>query len=110
MIAPSPRVPAAGWTWAVSAMPTPDQITIADVRAARERLSGVTVRTPLVRLDVPGAAGEIWLKLENLQPIGSFQLPGAPDAQFLARSQRLAPRADTTGGRHHGHGGGGAPR
>jgi len=76
-------------------MPTPDQITIADVRAARERLSGVTVRTPLVRLDVPSAAGEIWLKLENLQPIGSFKLRGAANAMLLAGSERLAQGAYT---------------
>jgi threonine dehydratase len=63
--------------------------TLDEIRAARERLAGVTVRTPLVRLnaDVPG---EIWLKLENLQPIGSFKLRGATNAMRLAGSERLA--------------------
>jgi threonine dehydratase len=38
------------------------------------------VRTPLVRLDAPEAEAEIWLKLECLQPIGSFKLRGAGNA------------------------------
>jgi threonine dehydratase len=76
-------------------MPTPDQITIDDVRAARERLAGIAVRTPLVRLELPGAAGEIWLKLENLQPIGSFKLRGAANAMLLAGRDSLAQGAYT---------------
>ena len=57
--------------------------TLDDIRAARERLAGVTVRTPLVRLNAD-APGEVWLKLENLQPIGSFKLRGATNAMRLA--------------------------
>ncbi len=38
------------------------------------------MRTPLVRLNVPDAPAEIWLKLENLQPIGSFKIRGAANA------------------------------
>jgi threonine dehydratase len=71
-------------------MPTPDQVTIDDIVAARGRLAGFAVRTPLVRLDVPDAAGPIWLKLENLQPIGSFKLRGAGNAMLLAGRDRLA--------------------
>ncbi len=76
-------------------MPTPDEITIADIRAARERLTGVVLRTPLVRIEVPGAAGEIWLKLENLQPIGSFKLRGAANAMLKAGRDRLSRGAYT---------------
>lgn len=57
--------------------------TLDDIQAARERLAGVTVRTPLVRLNAD-APGEVWLKLENLQPIGSFKLRGATNAMRLA--------------------------
>ena len=71
-------------------MPTPDEVRLEDIHAARDRLTGLVVRTPLVRLDVPDAAGEIWLKLENLQPIGSFKLRGAANAMLLADRQRLA--------------------
>jgi threonine dehydratase len=54
-------------------------ITIDDVRAARERIASTVVRTPLVRLHVDAPA-EIYLKLENLQPINSFKLRGATNA------------------------------
>jgi threonine dehydratase len=59
-------------------------ITIDEIRAARERISGVITRTPLIRLrhDVAGAP-EIWLKLENLQPINAFKLRGAANAVAL---------------------------
>ncbi|MFI5028646.1 MAG: threonine/serine dehydratase, partial [Solirubrobacterales bacterium] len=63
--------------------------TIDEVRAARERLAGVTVRTPLLRLNAEGAPAEIWLKLENLQPIGSFKLRGAANAMRLAGAAGL---------------------
>src|SRR4051794_5245914 len=52
-------------------------LTIADIWAARPIVAEVAVRTPLVRLNMPNAPGEIYLKLENLQPIGSFKLRGA---------------------------------
>jgi threonine dehydratase len=47
------------------------------------------VRTPLVRLQHDGP-GEIFLKLENLQPIGSFKLRGAGNALALADPDGLA--------------------
>jgi threonine dehydratase len=47
------------------------------------------MRTPLVRLNAD-APGEIFLKLENLQPIGSFKLRGAGNAMRLAGRERLA--------------------
>ena len=62
-----------------------------DIRAARERIAGSALRTPLVRLESSTAdfPGEIWLKLENLQPIGSFKLRGAGNA-MRARAARGA--------------------
>ena len=56
-----------------------EPITIDDVRAARKRIASTVGRTPLVRLEADGPA-EIYLKLENLQPIGSFKLRGATNA------------------------------
>lgn len=49
------------------------------IRAAAERLDPSARHTPLIRLEHP-APQEIWLKLENLQPIGSFKLRGAGNA------------------------------
>jgi threonine dehydratase len=54
-------------------------IALEAIEAARERIAGTAVRTPLVRLNVDAPA-EIWLKLENLQPIGSFKIRGAANA------------------------------
>ncbi len=54
-------------------------IPLEQVRAARERIAGKVVRTPLLRLASESPA-TIYLKLENLQPIGSFKLRGALNA------------------------------
>ncbi len=59
-------------------------IDLAEITAARDRISGSVVRTPLIRLHMPDAPGEIYLKLENLQPINSFKLRGATNAIMLA--------------------------
>lgn len=54
--------------------------TEADIAAARTNIAGVALRTPLWRLniDVPGT--NIYLKLENLQPLGSFKIRAAVNA------------------------------
>lgn len=62
----------------------PPIIPIDDIRAARERIEGLAMRTPLVRLRDGGSDPEIWLKLENLQPIGSFKIRGAGNAMMSA--------------------------
>lgn len=64
--------------------------TLDEIRAARKRIAGSALRTPLVRWNVEGAPAEIWLKLENLQPIGSFKLRGAGNAMALAPKEKLA--------------------
>jgi len=66
-----------------------EPITIDDVRAAADRIAGTVIRTPLVRLDVDAPA-EIYLKLETLQPIGSFKLRGATNAMKLLPRDALA--------------------
>jgi threonine dehydratase len=71
-------------------MPTGEPIPLADIRAARGRLAGSAIRTPLVRLNVTDAPAEIFLKLENLQPIGSFKIRGAGNAIALATPDQLA--------------------
>jgi threonine dehydratase len=54
--------------------------TLADIEAARQRIGGAAIRTPLVRLNVIDAPAEIYLKLEILQPIGSFKIRAAANA------------------------------
>jgi len=61
-------------------------IDLREIEAARARIADVAVRTPLVRLyasEVPDGT-EIYLKLEALQPIGSFKIRGATNAVRLA--------------------------
>jgi threonine dehydratase len=55
-------------------------IALAEIRAARERVADLAVRTPLVRLHHADAPAEIHLKLETLQPINSFKIRGAGNA------------------------------
>ena len=64
--------------------------TLAEIREARARLSGIALRTPLVRLNLPESPAEIWLKLENLQPIGSFKIRGAANAMANIPPQQLS--------------------
>lgn len=55
-------------------------ISLSTIEDARRVIAGSAIRTPLVRLNIPDAPAEIYLKLENLQPIGSFKLRGAANA------------------------------
>ncbi len=54
------------------------------IEEARERIKGTVLRTPLVRLNIDDTPAEIFLKLENLQPTGSFKVRGASNALALA--------------------------
>ena len=60
------------------------------IRNARSRIAGTAIRSPLLKLDVPGAPCEVWVKLECLQPIGSFKVRGATNALALADPARIA--------------------
>src|ERR1051325_10105927 len=55
-------------------------ITLAEIRAARERIAKTIVRTPLVRLELGPGRPDVRLKLENLQPINAYKLRGAVNA------------------------------
>jgi threonine dehydratase len=50
-------------------------IAIEDIEAARERIKGTVLRTPLVKFD-----DNIWLKLENLQPTNAYKIRGGANA------------------------------
>ena len=60
-------------------------ITLPQVEEARRNIAAVAWRTPLVRCNADAPA-DIYLKLENLQPIGSFKIRGA--ANVMARTPR----------------------
>ena len=65
-------------------------IPLEAIQAARERIAASAIRTPLLRLPLEDAPAQIYLKLENLQPIGSFKLRGAGNAMALAGREALA--------------------
>ena len=73
-------------------------------KSARARIADVAVRTPLVRLRVEDAPAEIYLKLETLQPIGSFKIRGATNAVRTARPRTPGPRSRHRQRRQHGPG------
>ncbi|HEX8887920.1 MAG TPA: threonine/serine dehydratase [Pyrinomonadaceae bacterium] len=64
--------------------------TLAQIEDARRRIMGAAIRTPLVRLNVQDAPAEIYLKLENLQPIGSFKIRGAANAMARLSHETLS--------------------
>ncbi len=67
-----------------------DVPTLDEIRAAQKRTAGTVVRTPLVRFQWEDSPAEIYLKLECLQPIGSFKLRGANNAMEAAGKDALA--------------------
>jgi threonine dehydratase len=69
----------------VTALPTLEQIV-----EARRVIADSAIRTPLLRLNAIDAPAEIYLKLENLQPIGSFKIRGAANALGHTPPDRLA--------------------
>jgi threo-3-hydroxy-L-aspartate ammonia-lyase len=60
-------------------------VTLHEIRAAKERIAGVAVRTPLYRVErarlrmgkFPEPEFDLYIKAESEQPIGSFKLRGA---------------------------------
>jgi threonine dehydratase len=62
-------------------MPIDAKQAVEGARDARRNIAGIAIRTPLLNL-----GDELFLKLESLQPIGSFKIRGA--ANFMARAGR----------------------
>ncbi len=79
-------------------------IAFEEITAARERIADAVLRTPLVRLQVPEVPAEIYLKLENLQPIGSFKLRGALNAVKQIPREELAEGVVTASAGNMGQG------
>jgi threonine dehydratase len=87
--------------------PYPDQVTLADVQAAADRLLGVALRTPLLAFgpfDEEVGAPRIWLKPENLQPIGAFKIRGAYNALAMLDDRERAAGVVTHSSGNHAQG------
>src|SRR5947209_9060564 len=80
-------------------------IEIGDVEAAAKRIAGHIRRTPLVRADQcaqPATDAELRLKLECLQPTGSFKARGAINKLLTTPPEQLAHGIVTASGGNHG--------
>jgi threonine dehydratase len=73
----------------VAAAPLADPLSVGEIADARRRIAGVAVRTPLVL----ASDGRTWLKLECLQPTGSYKIRGATNALKAAVESGAPPRA-----------------
>jgi len=83
--------------------PDPTLPTIADFRAAAERLTGHAVRTPLLSSPIldERAGGRILMKCENLQRTGSFKFRGAYNAiAAISRAARERGVVAVSSGNH----------
>ena len=72
-------------------------VTLDEIRAAKERIAGVAVRTPLYRVErarlrlgkLPEPEFDLYIKAESEQPIGSFKLRGAYNMVAQLSSEAL---------------------
>ena len=60
-----------------------------EMREAQDRIKGLALRTPLIPLNAENTPAEIYLKMENLQPIGSFKIRPAANAILTAPEEAL---------------------
>jgi threonine dehydratase len=65
-------------------------ISIDTIREAARHVYEAAIRTPLVRFPTEAGSAEVFLKLETLQPIGSFKIRGAYNAVRQLTSSELA--------------------
>src|SRR5271155_4911655 len=63
-------------------------VSVSQAEEARRNIAPVAFRTPLVRCNVDAPA-DLYLKLENLQPIGSFKIRGAANVMALTPREQL---------------------
>ena len=84
-----------------TASPAP-LVTLDAIRAAAERLRGITIRTPLLAFGPPD--DRRFLKAESLQPIGAFKLRGAYVAVASLSPEELARGVITYSSGNHAQG------
>jgi threonine dehydratase len=78
-------------------------VTLNDIRDAQARLQGVAVRTPLAPFDMCDTR-KLFLKLENLQPIGAFKIRGAYNKIASLTPEERARGVITYSSGNHGQG------
>jgi threonine dehydratase len=79
-------------------------VSLDAIRAAADRISGIAVKTPLVRAWFPDVPGKVFLKAENLQPIGSFKLRGASNKILQLAPEEISRGVITYSSGNHAQG------
>jgi len=81
-------------------------LTLKDIEAARERIKGVVLHTPLIYSHTLSRLGgrEVYLKLENLQTTGSFKLRGALNRLTLLKERGEGAKVVAASAGNHGQG------
>lgn len=79
-------------------------VTAEDVSAAAKRIREIVDASPVVRSpELSRLVGvDVWLKLENLQPPGSFKIRGAANKLLAMSSDQLRRGVVTSSGGNHG--------
>ncbi len=77
-------------------MSAPEPVTLDSIRAARKRLGPLVLRTPLIPTEPTSRDGRAFLKLENLQPTGSFKVRGAGNSLLAALERGPVEKVYTT--------------
>lgn len=76
-------------------------ITLSDIESAADRIADAVIRTPLLPARWADAERPLWIKPENLQPIGAFKIRGAFNAVGnLAESERALGVVAYSSGNH----------
>ncbi len=83
-------------------MTTRSSPAVADLAAARARIAPVVLRTPLVRSDALSELllADVRLKVETLQPTGSFKIRGATNAVERLRAEGVSAVVCVSTGNH----------
>jgi threonine dehydratase len=83
---------------------TEQLVTLDTIRTAAARISSVALQTPLIRAPYSGVAGQVWLKAESLQPIGSFKLRGAANRILQLTPEEISRGVITYSSGNHAQG------
>ncbi|MGA2350940.1 MAG: threonine/serine dehydratase [Terracidiphilus sp.] len=84
-------------------------VTLAEIRAAAARIAPIALKTPLVEAAFPRISGhgtnrQIWLKAENLQPIGAFKIRGAANKILQLTPEEISRGVITYSSGNHAQG------
>lgn len=78
-------------------------VSLSDIHAAAQRIRPTARVTPLIDVRWPGdAVHRLWLKCENLQPMGAFKIRGASNMLAQLSADQLARGVITYSSGNHG--------